>query len=193
MGGTAGGRIELGLKKRQVHGSKESVHYCVTETQTLEICINMNRTIKEQLASLFLPRITAEEIDQVTRLTDMRQQRANDCGCQRCTDLLSKLHNNGSALLDEHNLEQWGLKFWSNPVDSNMANSYNQDKVLATNVIDALKHNEKYADHLLASEQEWQESNSAKCADQDNDSYWSSHFRDVKKACGKLLGNLEQQ
>jgi hypothetical protein len=153
----------------------------------------MNNSIKDQLTSLFLPRVTAEEKDQVARLTGMRKQRADDCGCQRCTDLLSKLHNNGATLSEEHNLEQWGLKFWSKPGEGNTDNSYAQDKVLATHVINAIKHNEKYVDHLLASEQEWQQSNSAKCADQDNDSYWSAHYRDVKNACGKMLETLEKR
>ncbi|MGK4495686.1 hypothetical protein ACSLVN_28145, partial [Klebsiella pneumoniae] len=47
----------------------------------------------------------------LNRLINMRLERAKHCSCERCDDLLAKIHKNTALFIREHNNEQWGLHF----------------------------------------------------------------------------------
>lgn len=121
---------------------------------------------------------------QFPRLVNMRLRRAADCSCERCTDLLSLLHNNEALLLHTHMIEQWGLKHWLNALDVYQQNGNAVTHAFPDYDLDtALDAHERCVDLLLEAEQNWRTSNGRNCNQTDTDDVWTNHFRKVKLVC----------
>lgn len=116
------------------------------------------------------------------RLINMRIEKANQCSCDRCTDLLSEVHKNRARLTQEHQGEQWALRFWTDTLPVRGLNdpyAINvREKAQSVLEVSLL---EEIVDSLLAAERKWQQGQAENCLDDDTDENWMRHYRIVQK------------
>jgi hypothetical protein len=116
------------------------------------------------------------------RLINMRIERANQCSCDRCTDLLSVFHKNRARLNHEHQGEQWALRFWTDTLPVRGLNDPYAINVRehAQSVLEVALL-EEIVDSLTAAEKKWQQGQSESCLDDDTDENWLRHYMIIKQ------------
>lgn len=130
----------------------------------------------------------------LARLLDMRLENADDCGCDRCTDLITKIHLNGTQLIREHTNEQWGLQFWTKNLPEKYVDEhygFHPQGDILERTAENLMHHEKLIDSLIEAEHQWRDSVSGNCNSQDNDEHWINHYKEAKSQCARARAILE--
>ena len=126
----------------------------------------------------------------LARLINMRAERARDCSCDRCNNLISRIHMNGAFVAREHNNEQWGLKFWkklpNEVVNPSHSPSFDPSGLLH-------EDHDRAVDSLIAAEHEWQQAQSSSCAHEDSDNYWLREYAEAKRYCEQVRARLEAE
>lgn len=122
------------------------------------------------------------------RLINMRMEKANQCSCDRCTDLLSEFHKNRARLTHEHQGEQWALRFWTDSLPVRGLNDPYAINVRehAQSVLEVALL-EEIVDSLLAAEKKWQQGQSENCLDDDTDENWLRHYRIVQQEAREAI------
>ncbi len=121
------------------------------------------------------------------RLINMRLERARNCNCVRCDDLLSAFHKNRARLTREHNSEQWALRFWTDSLQhQQLSDPYAVSVREHAHAALEIALLEEIVDSLLSAEKKWQSAQSDNCLDDDTDQNWIRHFlitqEEIKKA-----------
>lgn len=131
---------------------------------------------------------------QLPRLINMRVKIAKKCGCDRCFDLLTKLHFSGKKFVHQHDIEQWGLTFWLAPsyVTAACIPCEANHKAYADISMEESLHHTKCKD-LQDIEKEWKYQNDSTCDYKDNDEYWRKHWQDVKHVCELEYEDIEDE
>lgn len=126
---------------------------------------------------------------ELARLINMRVEHAQECSCERCEDLISKIHAEEPLANRQHRSESRGLKFWTLLPESAYApHPYGSDLVRQTS--DNLDQHTLLVDTLIEAEQAWKRSENAECASSDTDDFWSKHYKSVRAICDKLQDRL---
>ena len=119
------------------------------------------------------------EDSQLPRLIQLRAQRSKDCGCDRCTDLLSKMHFSG--LLRQHIVENIARRFWSFGADNYM--SLNAAAQIS---LDPPEQNHKFITDLINFENEWSAVEIDDCLDRHSDNVWLDQWYQIETQLKKF-------
>jgi hypothetical protein len=127
------------------------------------------------------------DASQLPRLLNLRIEKASQCGCQRCGDLLEKLHTKTKLLETAHKAESPGLTFWLLNNKDSHSTHFDMQKKVQLSAEDLASHDE-LIDVLVSAEHDWQQSQRNNCTSTniDTDTFWKMHYQDVKNHITEL-------
>ena len=131
------------------------------------------RTVREEKRVL--------DAGQLPRLVNLRIDKARECACQRCGDLLDNLKTKTNLLEHNHKAEAPGLTFWnSSHKEGSPAHFETKLEKKISLTPKELTHHDEFIDSLLEVEHAWQRSQRNTCTNQDNDDFWMKHYQELK-------------
>lgn len=148
-----------------------------------EISDFMHRQDKAESQAVSLEPVVPGDCSDMARLVHMRLSKANDCGCERCTDFLERMHTDARMITREHKNEVEAVSFWCGYVKdpSDALFDFPHEATSGQASLQFLVDHEKFIDSLLAAEKAWLEANSGACMG-DTDDYWKERMKSYKQA-----------
>lgn len=134
------------------------------------------------------------DASQLPRLLNLRIEKASQCGCQRCGDLLDNLHNKTRLMEKAHKVEAPALTFWLH-IDSDVHAAHLESEKKVQMTAQELTSHDEFIDVLVSAEKDWQQSQRNNCTSSnshDTDLFWTMHYADVKKHVAELR-NFESE
>lgn len=131
----------------------------------------------------------------LSKLLQMRQERALECDCGHCADLLELLRNKTNMLERYHQGEQPGLVFWTQSKNEGGHPSHFEsqlDKKLRLTPAE-LTHHDEFIDSLVEVEHNWQRSQRNTCVSDDTDNFWMNHYAQLKDLISKQREQEESE
>lgn len=130
----------------------------------------------------------------MARLINMRVARAKKCECQRCADLLSRIHFNGGLTLNEHEGELKGVRFWTRsvPEDYEAPFGFHVEPTIGEIALEQVNHPALLVSTFVSAEREWQAADKESCTDLESDRFWLNHYQDLSRTGREHVSNATE-
>lgn len=121
-------------------------------------------------------------LSQLPRLIRMRVEKAKECACERCGNLLDNLHKKTKMLDRHHEAEIPALFYWTHFHKDGHTSHFEQDLERKMRLTPAeLTRHDEFIDSLIEVEHNWQRSQRNTCQNEDNDRFWMNHYMKLKE------------
>ncbi len=149
----------------------------IEATEMFHFFKNSDEETNESIPELRFSSITS----QLPRLLRMRMDKARECACERCGDLLDNLHVKTKLLEQHHKAELPALSFWTRFHKDGGSPHFEMqlDNKLKLTPSELTRHDE-FIDTLLEVEHNWQRSQRNTCSNDDTDRFWMNHYLELK-------------